>query len=155
VDKQSEQSNLPDKFPVKINKAEMLKLYFINGLSESEIARHFKVKRQSINGQLKPFKELLRDRETIEFYRSNKVHFFDAIEQILTTQLADKEKLKKASTNNIAYALRQVHEMNRLEKGQATQRIAHENIDFSKMETSEVIKSFNTLIRDLNIFVQK
>lgn len=57
----------------------------------------------------------------VEAYRNIKAELFDAVEERLLASLMHPDKLEKASLNNVAYALTQVHTAGRLERGQSKQ----------------------------------
>jgi len=61
--------------------------------------------------------------EQVEPYRSVKVDLFSAAEMQLLASLMRPEKLEKASLNNVAYALTQVHTALRLETNQSTANV--------------------------------
>lgn len=129
-------------------------MYFYEKRKQAEIARHFNCTRQSVNIALKPFRKLFENPESVIVYRDNKGEVLEAIEMVLAMNLTNKQKLKKASLNNMAYAFDKVHNACLIEAGKPTQKIEH-SCDFSKMDTKDIIKNYNTLTRELNLFVKK
>jgi hypothetical protein len=76
---------------------------------------------------------ILHNPEESATYEQNRTQILTAVEFRLVNQLANKKKIKAASLNNIAYAVSQVNNMIRLEKGQATSITEHIDGDLSGM----------------------
>ena len=107
----------------KIDTSAMIKAYFVNGLSESDIARMQGISRQAVNQALKPYKSLIADPVKLRAYKDNRSLIFDGLESELVSLCLVKDKHKKATLGNVAYALDKVYNINRLEKNQSTQNI--------------------------------
>ena len=93
-----------------------INLRFRNGLSYSKIARQLSAPVSSIYKALKPLEGILKNSSPAIAYESNKADILSAIEFELASQLMNKQKINKASLNNIAYSFKMVNEVNRLEK---------------------------------------
>ena len=68
--------------------------------------------------------DTLGTRHDIDAYSNARAQLLGAVEHRLVASIVDPDKLEKASLNNVAYALTQVHTMRRLEQGQSTNNIA-------------------------------
>jgi IS30 family transposase len=99
---------------VKIN--EMAKA----GLSKMEIARALETSTPTITAYLNEWKQLLPELEKAGEYEKNKGGILSAAEAKVLQSLLKDQKLEEASANNLAYALKQVHDMGRLSRGQST-----------------------------------
>jgi len=139
--------NLPeepkkDKYHSKIDIRTAVRLRYVKGLSYADIGRYFGVPRQSVESALSRFKGLMLSKPEIEAYEESKHLILSSVEAELTKQLTDKEKLEKASLNNVAYAFKQVFDSNRLQRGQSTSNIAYadltQEIDAAEKEIEEL-----------------
>jgi predicted DNA-binding protein YlxM (UPF0122 family) len=126
------QNNLPNTYG-KIDITEAFKLRFQKHLTYKEIADRMGVAAPSVHGALKRFLHILHNPEESATYEQNRAQILTAVEFRLVNQLANKKKIKAASLNNIAYAVSQVNNMIRLEKGQATSITEHIDTDLSGM----------------------
>lgn len=70
------------------------------------------------------FLQTLGTREDTESYSNARASLLTAVEERLVHAVIDPEKIEKASLNNVAYALTQVHTMRRLEQGQSTNNVS-------------------------------
>ena len=113
---------------VDVNRA--LKLRLVNKLSYQEIANQFNVSRQCIHQSLGKLTRLLQRTDVLDAYRSEKANLLEAVEWVLVSNLVDREKVKKASLNNVAFAAEKVNTMIRLERGESTSNITY--IDMTK-----------------------
>ena len=95
-----------------------------NKLSYRQIGAVMGVSKDTIKDRLRPLKRLLSDPAAVDTYRENRADMMDAIESRLATQILDDDKLKAASVNNIAYAMAQLNNIGRLERGQSTANVA-------------------------------
>jgi len=112
-------NNLPNVYG-KIDITEAFKLRFQKHLTYKEIADRMGVAAPSVHGALKRFLHILHNPEESATYEQNRAQILTAVEFRLVNQLANKKKIKAASLNNIAYAVAQINNMIRLEKGQPT-----------------------------------
>lgn len=105
-----------------------LKLRLVHRLSYQAIANEFGVSRQSIHQKLRRFSALIEDPDSTAAFRGTKADLLDAAQLALVSDLIDTERRQKASLNNTAYALRQIYDMGRLERGQATGIIDYSSV---------------------------
>ena len=115
-----ENSNIIPNTRNKIDIIEAFKLKFQHHLTYAEIADRFGVKAPSVHASLKRFLHILHNPEESAAYEQNRTQILTAVEFRLVNQLANRKKIKAASLNNIAYAVSQINNMVRLEKGQPT-----------------------------------
>ncbi len=108
----------------KIDIAEAFRLRVLNKLTLQEIADRFKCHKSSVSKALKRFIAILPDTGEIQAYLDNKSHLLTAVELTLLSELANPEKLKAASLNNLAYSFQNIHNANRLEAGKSTTNAA-------------------------------
>lgn len=117
--------NSPLNKPInRIDIAEALKLRYKNNHTFQEIADHFGVTKGAVHKALASFINILKSPEDLEAYRKQKSDLLDSVELELMSQMVDKDKIKAASLNNVAYAMQNVFNMNRLEKDLSTANIA-------------------------------
>jgi predicted DNA-binding protein YlxM (UPF0122 family) len=126
----------------KIDKSELLKLYFINGLSKAEIARHFDCAPSSVTKALRPFEKILASKEDRGFFEDKKTEILSSLELKMLSEIANPEKLKKASVNNLAYAFRQIFDAERLEAHKSTSNIAYQDITRELMEAEKALEEY-------------
>jgi hypothetical protein len=107
----------------KIDLEQALKMRLVNKLTYQQIADHFGVVKSAVKQRLKRFTAFLGDPDEILGCRNHKTMILEAVELELITNLMHKGKLEKASTNNVAYAYRQVSDQLRLEKGLSTENV--------------------------------
>lgn len=129
----------PKKGYEKINVPEAFKMR-LRGFSYGEIAKQFGVSAPSVREILGRLENILGDRSITRAFSDHKSEFLTSAELALVERLFDTKKLHKASINNLAYALRQVYEINRLEKGQSTANVAYADLTREIEETKRAIK---------------
>jgi len=125
-------NNLPNVYG-KIDITEAFKLRFQKHLTYKEIAERMGVAAPSVHGALKRFLHILHNPEESATYEQNRAQILTAVEFRLVNQLVNKKKIKAASLNNIAYAVAQINNMIRLEKGQPTAITEHLDADLGGM----------------------
>ncbi len=108
----------------KLDVKKALCLRIENNMTYDQIAKQLGVTRQAVFKSLKPLMRLMDNPEATAAYRDNRAEFMDSVERVLASHLVDKDKLKAASVNNIAYAVSQINNIGRLERGQSTQNVA-------------------------------
>ena len=109
----------------KLSTKELLKLN-IKGMTQTQLAALTGTTRQNISLRLSNYiskLELLEDPEKMRHFVDNKSKILTAVEGEILDYLVNPDQLKKASVNNLAYALQNIHNINRLEQGKATQNI--------------------------------
>ena len=113
--------------PVNITKGldirRALNLRMKNGLSYQAIGDKLGFHKTTIFKALKPFRALIKNPDQIAAYRENKATLIDSAQMELIGQIANKEKLKKATLGNVAYGISQLDNVARLERGQATANV--------------------------------
>jgi predicted DNA-binding protein YlxM (UPF0122 family) len=103
---------------IDISKA--VKLRFVNGLSYKEIAEAINAKKTTVYDALQPFNKMMASENYLTAFRENQVPILEKILSDLAVNIADSDKLKKASLNNVAYSFDRVFNALRLLKGEAT-----------------------------------
>ena len=111
-----------------------LEYRFRNKLTFKEIADKFGVTHQAVQDKLSRFLKALGDNDENQAYDKHRQSFLIAAERQLFNQLLHKDKLKKATTGNIAYAMDKVNNIIRLEKGLSTgnQAVKIEIVQFNR-----------------------
>ena len=106
--------------PGKVDIGRAIKLHYLQGISQSDVARTMGVTHGAIHQALKPYQGILRDSQTLAAYRNHKSDILDSIELTLCKDLLDEDKRAKATLGNVAYALDKIQGACRLEKGLRT-----------------------------------
>lgn len=112
--KNNDQPGQLDKFLDKIPLTEIFKLRFKNKLTFKEIGKIYNVSPQAIHQRIKSVIKLLANPELDQAYADNRVDLLNSAERILLSTLIESDKLKDASLNNVAYSLKQIHDMRRI-----------------------------------------
>ena len=133
----------------KIDTAKALQLRHTNGLTDAQIAKHFDCTRQSVQRALKRFNKILLPASELQAYQEKKAGILESVEATLVCDLADTERRRKASLNNTAYALSQVANMTRLEKGLSTSNVAYVDMSNSLEEIQQQRKQLEETLADL------
>ncbi len=135
------QTALQENRPQKINVAKAVELKLVKGLSNADIARYFGVTPQAVQQRIAKFDKIIdNNHEDLETYRKHKVDLLDSAEFILLRDLIDGNRRKEASLNNVAYALQNVNNIARLERGQATNIVEHKlDADFINTRKAEIV----------------
>ena len=114
-----------DKTTGKVDLAIALEMRLKKGKTFQEIADFFHVSPQAVHQRLRDFMTVIQSPEALQAFQNSKQDILSAVEFKLVSQLLDADKLKGASINNIAYALQNVFNMNRLEQDKSTSNVAH------------------------------
>jgi hypothetical protein len=101
-----------------------LQLRLNNNMSYGQIAEQLKKPRTTIYNRLKPIENLLQDTDLFQLYNADTASILKATEATLLSNLLNKDKLQKASLNNVAYAYQQVFNARRLESNQSTSNVS-------------------------------
>ena len=122
--------------PTSWDRAKALELK-LKGCSYNQIAKTLGMSKTAIIHGLRSFTNVINalgDGNSIDSYEANRTKVLTVAELALATDLLDTERRQKASLNNTAYALGQVHSMRRLEEGKSTsnQAIAFVRPDIGK-----------------------
>ena len=113
-----------DRSEGRIDLGQALELRFKKNSTLQEIGDHFGVTRQAVSRKLRAFMHLLSSEDGISAYREARRNLLTAAELKLMEAVVDKAKIKDASLNNAAYALKEVHNMRRLEEDKSTANVA-------------------------------
>lgn len=87
------------------------------------IAKRFDLSEKAVSKFLHQYDGLFKLLPDVDNYRHAKARLFDAAEFRILQSLVQESKIKKASLNNCAYALKVLHEAGRLEKGLSTSNV--------------------------------
>lgn len=129
-----------------IDVTKALKLRLEKGLSYDEIGKIFGVTGQAVYQRLNSFKKYIDNPEIIQAFNENKVNILTVVEQELVSNLLAPDKVKKASLNNIAYALQNVSNINRLEQGKSTSNVnIHSLVDHVSKEIDRATEELRQL----------
>lgn len=93
-----------------------------------EIARAVKLPPSTTHRLLERYGSWLHELENIEDYTDTRSQLLSAGELKLFKSMMEQEKLDKASVNNLAYAMRQLYDMGRLERGLSTSNVATQTV---------------------------
>jgi hypothetical protein len=102
------------------------------GQSYADIAKVMGVTRQAIQQHLSPIMALIGDPAQLKAYQANKAEVLDGLQRQLAGSLVDPRKVEKANLGNVAYAMRQLNDMSRLERDQSTHNVAVAHVDALK-----------------------
>lgn len=107
------------------------------------------VSKQAIQQHLKPLMDMIGDPAQLKAYQANKAVVFDGIQKALAGRLLDKEKIQKANLGNVAYAMRQLNDMMRLERELSTENVAVAHINALKT-IEEVDEEIANITKDMD-----
>jgi hypothetical protein len=105
----------------KIDFKKAFKMRYLNGLTYQDIADKFHVTSGAVQQLLKPIKNIIDKADLYPVYKSNANELQEIAESLLLQEMLSKEKLQKASVNNLAYAY---DKMIQARKGQTTGNVA-------------------------------
>src|SRR5262249_18455009 len=91
-----------------------------HGLSYAEIGRYFQCHKSAAALACKKLEQLRLDPNHIAAFRETKGEMLEGGQLRLLASLLDEKKLRKATTNQVAFAFSKVSEQLRLERGQST-----------------------------------
>ena len=129
--KNSKSTKIVENIDRSIDVERALKLRIKNRLSFSEIGEQLGVTKQAVQQRLRAFTSYIQDPDIIAAYDSSKPEILSSIEMNLAKLLLDAQKQKGASLNNVAYALGQVHGINRLERNLSTNNSVNLNVEIT------------------------
>jgi hypothetical protein len=123
----------------EIDVSKALTLRLVNHLSYASIGKIFGCSKQAVQERLQPFLRLINDPASSDAFKANRAEVLTSTQLTLLGNLLDPTKIEKASVNNIAYALRQLFDMERLERGESTANIAYHGIEgkISELDAKE------------------
>ena len=102
----------------------LLKLRLEKHLTYDQIAELTGMPKTTVYERLSWFEKLVKDPEQLQAYREQRGVLLSGVEAQLLTELANSDKLEKASLNNVAYAFGQIHTARRLEEGKSTSNLS-------------------------------
>lgn len=122
----------------------------LTGMSYKDIATSHGVTKQAVSQALKPIMEMVGDPDVVKAFQDNRADVMDGLSAQLARKLLDPAKIEKASINNLAYALRQLYDMGRLERDQSTANVAvvHEQANQTLAEVDAEIASITEELPD-------
>ena len=133
----------------QLNVARALQLRHSNGLTDTQIARQMGFCRSTVIAALRKFNRILLPAVELQAYQEHKAGILESVEATLVCDLTDKSKRSKATLNNTAYALTQVSNMTKLEKGQATSNVAYVDMANSLEEIQQHRRQLEDALKDL------
>ena len=110
---------------VDIKRAVQLRL---KGMTYPDIARIMGVTKQAVHKALKPLAAILDKTEHLPAYQANKADIIDNLQAEMARQLVDPVKIQKATLGNVAYAMRQLNDIGRLERDLSTSNVAYADL---------------------------
>jgi predicted DNA-binding protein (UPF0251 family) len=112
--------NTLEPYNYKIDLSEAIKLRYKNKLTYEAIGKQFHCSAQAVHELIQGFLKGIDDPGIIQSFEDIKPEILSSVERKLIENILDSDKLKKANLNNVAYAFTQIHQANRLQRGQAT-----------------------------------
>lgn len=134
---------------IKVDVPKALQLRHSNGLTDAQIAKHFDCTKQAVHQALKRFNRILLPASELQAYQEKKAGILESVEATLVCDIVDPKRRAKASLNNTAYALAQVANMTRLEKGLSTSNVAYVDMNDSLEEIRQQRKQLEEALADL------
>ena len=110
---------------VDIKRAVQLRL---KGMTYPDIAKIMGVTKQAVHKALLPLANILAKTEHLPAYQANKADIIDNLQAEMARNLVDPEKIKKATLGNVAYAMRQLNDIGRLERDLSTSNVAYADL---------------------------
>lgn len=99
----------------------------VKGVELPAIAAASGVSLATVKRTIQKFGAVFTELEQVQEFRAGKSDILDAALLTFLKSAVSRDKLDKASVNNLAYAARQVHDMGRLERGQSTANVSTNN----------------------------
>jgi len=134
----------------EIDLVDIYRLRYVNRLSWAEIAKIGNTSAPNVIQRYNRFVANLPEPEEVELYNQQRAELLTQAELTLLKQIFDKEKLAKASINNIAYAFTQVFQARRLESNQSNINIAIAEVVDRKRKLAQEIASIEAEIAKLS-----
>jgi len=121
-------NNLPIKDeaedkPFDMGKALTLRLK--NNTSYGDISKLLNCPKTTVWQRLKPFEDLISHPEAVNAYNDNRALLLTAAEFNIIKEIANEEKVKSGSINNLGYVLDKLNNMRRLELDKSTANYSH------------------------------
>jgi predicted DNA-binding protein YlxM (UPF0122 family) len=128
-----------------LDTAYLLRMRYAKKMSYAEIGKQYGVSAQAIHQRFQTIDKIFNP-EKIQEYESEKPNILSGIETVLLHKILDEGKLEKASINNIAYALQNINNINRLHRGQSTSNHVNLNVELGDQRYQEFLRLQNTSI---------
>lgn len=126
-----------DRVLVKLNKLQRVDIKiivddFLSGLSEKQIAKKYNISVDTVRNCLNPIRRIVKPytKEQLEYYRENKADLIDAVQFKIILEMANDQKVKKASLKDLSTAFEKLHTAGRLERNQSTDNISMKHESF-------------------------
>jgi predicted transcriptional regulator len=94
------------------------------GCSDSQVAGALELSQVTVHKYRGEMKAIFKELPTVEAFRATRTDLMDAAMSAMLKSSVTPDKLEKATVNGLAYAMRQLYDMGRLERGQSTANIA-------------------------------
>ncbi len=133
----------------KVDVVKALELRTKKGLTYVEIAKYMDCSQQAVAQALKRFTTLVLQPGELEAFRAVKPALLESVEARLLGDLVDGTRRQKASLNNTAYALGQVSNIARLEKGLSTSNVAYVDMTKSLEEIRQQRQQLEEALNDV------
>ena len=112
----------------KIDVGKALELRMVKGWTYQQIATHFSCTKSAVGKALGKYIHALKNPEITKQFKERKAELLESVQSQLICDLVDPKRRKKASLNNTAYAVGQLDNMIRLERGQSTENVAYQEL---------------------------
>lgn len=99
---------------------DMWRYRFKHNMSYTEIAEKMGCCKATVLRKLQRYLSMLPNAEEIKAFQDNKSDMLTALELVIHSEMCNPEKIKAASLNNLAYAIQNIGNINRLEQGKST-----------------------------------
>lgn len=145
---QTVHKNTPKAYRGKpiIDVGKALKMRIEKCMTYPEISKVFGVSESAVKERLRPFIKYINDPESTKAFCESKSSILSVLEQELVANLLAPDKLEKASINNLAYALQNVSNINRLEQGKSTSNVnIHSLVDHVSKEIDRATEELRQL----------
>lgn len=109
----------------------------LKNMPVAQAARAAKLPVSTAQRALERYASWIEDIKDIQDFEGMRTQILTAHEMRLLESMMATEKLEKASVNNVAYALRQVHDMRRLHQGLSTANVATQKVEVSLPKMSD------------------
>lgn len=107
----------------KIDLAKVIQLKEVHNMSYAQIGKQLGYSAPYVMKTYRKFKELLPSVNDSGFYTEHRADLINSVETKMLLEMANEDRLKKASVNNVAYAFQQLHNARRLEQDKSTANV--------------------------------
>jgi len=113
---------------------------YLEGMSITDICKFIGITRKTFYDKFNPIIKLIKDKDIIRSFNDKRSLILDTLELTLLDNMGKKDKIDKASINNLAYAFDKIYNASRLEKNLSTSNT------LIKQET--FVKTVGDIIKD-------